>query len=85
MEKLMELYSASLQKNQILVFRSNINTNKDATFVCSKLLKIDGIYSATIDLEDWENILRLEGSSSLLIHEIKKIINNLGFECSELK
>lgn len=81
----MELYGASSKKNQILVFRSNINTNEDATLVCNKLLKMDGIYTVTIDLEDWENVLRLESNPSLLIREIEKTIINLGFECSELE
>lgn len=85
MEKLMNSYSVTSKRNQVLVFCSNIDTKEAAALICNKLLKVEGVYKATIDLEDWENILRLESNPSLSIHEIEKTIINLGFECSELQ
>lgn len=69
----------------ILVFRSNINTRLKAGLVGDTLRKIDGVYAVNVDLEDRENILRVECHSVISPVYIEKQVARLGFECSELE
>jgi hypothetical protein len=55
----MELNEIFVANKNILVFRSNIDDTYKAAIVCAELEKIDGLYRVNIDLDDWENILRI--------------------------
>lgn len=79
----MELTEIIANKN-ILVFRSNIDDIYKAATVCAELEKMDGIYRVNIDLEDWENILRLECDPEINEYRIQQVVLQLGFDCDEL-
>ena len=68
----------------VLVFASNIDRKGKVDRVCNELLKIRGIYSVSVDLEDWENILRVECISESLSKAIQEAMSDLGVKCSEL-
>lgn len=68
----------------ILVFRSNIDDIYKAAIACAELEKMDGVYRANVDLEDWENILRLECDPGINEQRVQQTISQLGFECDEL-
>lgn len=81
----MEQNEILLANTNILVFRSNIDDNYKAAIVCSELEKVDGIYHANVDLDDWENILRLECDPQIKEHHIRQVVSHLGLECDELE
>ena len=80
----MELTEIFVAAKNILVFRSNIDDIYKAAIVCRELEKMDGIYRVNIDLDDWENILRLECDPEINAYRIQQTISQLGFECDEL-
>jgi hypothetical protein len=69
----------------VLVFRSNIYSQLRATLVCRELVEKEGIYALNVDLEDRENILRVECHPGITAKYIEKQVRQLGFECSELE
>jgi len=69
---------------EILVFSSNINNEEIASKICAQLLKMEGIRDATIDLEDRENILRVEVLSGFSKCKIENEIFKCGFRSAEL-
>jgi hypothetical protein len=80
----MELKEIFAETNHILVFRSNIDDKYKASKVCARLEKVNGVLHANIDLDDWENILRLECDSEINEHRIRQIVSQSGFECEKL-
>jgi hypothetical protein len=80
----MELTEISIANKNILVFRSNIDDIYKAAIVCAELQKLDGIYSVNIDLDDWENILRLECALEITEDRIRQVVSLLGYDCNEL-
>lgn len=70
--------------DNVLVFRSNIDTDQNVALACRELLKLSGVHQATIDLDDWENVLRVVCDPVIHSDDIEKEVNNLGFECEEL-
>ena len=80
----MELNEIFVENKNILVFRSNIDDIYKAAIVRPELEKIDGVYRVNVDLDDWENVLRLECNPEINEHHIQQAISQLGFECDEL-
>lgn len=80
----MEQNDILLANTNILVFRSNIDDNHKAAIVCAELKKMDGIYKVNVDLDDWENILRLECDPQINEDHIQQVVSHLGLECGEL-
>ena len=80
----MELSEIFIANKNIMVFRSNINNKYRATVVCTELKKMDGVHRVNVDLEDWENILRLECEPEINEYLIQQVVSQLGFECNEL-
>ena len=68
----------------ILVFGSNIDDRYKSAIVCGELEKMDGVYRVNIDLDDWENVLRVQCDSLITEHCIRQVIAKLGFQCYEL-
>lgn len=79
--ELSEIYIAN--KN-IRVFRSNINDKYKAAIVCAKLKKMDGVHRVNVDVDDWENILRLECDPVINEECIHQVVLQLGYDCDEL-
>ena len=72
------------QKNvQVLILKSNIRTKKDVEIVNQVFSKIDAIRRWTIDLDDWERVLKVE-SFILSSQNIAVILERFGYKCSEL-
>ena len=69
---------------QVLVFRSNIDHPAKADFVKAELLKNNKVYHTNVDLDDWENVLRVECHPALQAAILEELIRKLGFTCSEL-
>lgn len=68
----------------ILVFGSNIDNRYKAAIVCGELAKMDGVYIVNVDLNDWENVLRVQCDSLITQDYIQQVIAKLGFQCYEL-
>lgn len=73
------------ERLQILVFRSTIDNAQKAKLACRELMKIEGVHYANVDLEDWENILRVECDGNIHAKQVEEQIAHLGFECFELE
>lgn len=67
----------------ILVFRTNICFKKDAAKVSECLRKHTGIIRWNMDLEDIDNVLRIE-TYYLTAEDIITIVKQCGYECDEL-
>jgi len=80
----MKLNDIFVETNHILVFRSNIDDKYKATKACVELEKIEGVHRVNVDLNDWENILRLECGLEISEHRVQQAISHLGFVCEEL-
>lgn len=52
--------------------------------VCNELYKMKVIKSVNVDLDDWENVLRIGCHSPFQSGKLKAIINALGFTCYNL-
>ena len=65
------------------VFKTNVQEVNDANRVLALLLKRFPTYQINFDLEDCDKILRVAGND-IFAHEIKGIVVNHGFECTDL-
>lgn len=74
-----------INTEQILVFRSNIDNSQKARLVCNRILKMDGVLKANVDLDDWENIVRVVCDERIRARQIEKEAAQLGFFCTELE
>lgn len=70
---------------QILVFRTSIATKKAVAATASFLNDHPDIIDWCIDLEDWENILRIEAKDDIEIKNLIQNIHTLGYSCEELE
>jgi hypothetical protein len=70
--------------NQILIFKTNIQTEQDKQCVQHALNTHDQIQRWTIDLYDVDCVLRVE-SEAIIPEQIIAVIEHHGFECSELE
>lgn len=68
------------------IFKTNVSTEKEARETISSFLRLYPIYKINFDLEDEENILRVETSSFEI--ETDRIINymvELGYNCERIE
>jgi len=72
------------ESTSILVFATTINNKDKAAAVRNKLLENQGIQTVDIDLEDWENVLRVVCESQNLVNVIEQTLSAMGMECKEL-
>ena len=68
---------------KILVFRSDIDTPQNATFVQIELQQMAGVFKVDVDIEDSENVLRVECHPDSSSKRIKGKLVQIGFTCSE--
>ncbi|PWV49033.1 hypothetical protein C7475_106279 [Chitinophaga sp. S165] len=67
------------------IFRTNICTHQDKSFVITALLSHFNIISCTIDTEDCDKVMRVvNGTVAVAEHEIMLFIRHLGFQCDKL-
>lgn len=67
----------------ILVFKTSIQTPVEVQFLASILDNQNGISSWSVDLDDWENILRVE-SEGLHPDQIISILESKNIRCKLL-
>jgi uncharacterized Fe-S cluster-containing protein len=70
--------------NNILIFKTNIQTEGDKQRIQALLEEHDAIQQSNLDLYDVDCVLRVI-SDSLTPREIITVITNNGFECAELE
>lgn len=68
---------------EILILKTNIDSNYDFLSVKGRLNKSYNLKECTIDLEDRDKVLRIIGNN-LILKEITARINGFGFVCEEL-
>ncbi|ELR71128.1 hypothetical protein C900_03092 [Fulvivirga imtechensis AK7] len=71
--------------DQILVFRTNLNSIRKARLACRELERIEGVLQVNVDLKDHENVLRVECKRNIQPAEIENSVLRIGFYCSELE
>lgn len=69
---------------KLLILRTNIKSKKKLRKVAPLLNEHPMIYTWTIDLEDIDNVLRVEASSELEIQNVNELIQEKGFYCEDL-
>lgn len=79
-----EIKKIGIKRDQVLVFRSTINSAGKALAVIGHLGKLSGVIRTSVDLNDRDNILRVECDSSIRPSDIEDRVSRLGFNCSEL-
>ena len=67
----------------ISVFKTSIREN-DLVYLPTVLNKLEGLYKYNTDLEDCDNILRVESYDDIA-DEIISILSKQGFLCEELE
>ncbi|MBL7693107.1 MAG: hypothetical protein JNM41_16045 [Flavipsychrobacter sp.] len=67
----------------IEVFKTNVENHDTASTICSNICRRPGISSATFDLDDCDRILRVEGAD-FDSHQIKSLVEKMGYECEVL-
>lgn len=69
----------------ILVFRTSLQNKKDIQTIAKILDTHKEVIRWNMDLEDWENILRIEITKESFKNEIAARIRGLGYRCEELE
>jgi hypothetical protein len=72
------------EAQSILIFKSNIKTQKDVEKVDRAFRKMKVIHRWTVDLDDWEKVLKVETNRKVKIDEIADLVMQLGYHCAEL-
>lgn len=70
--------------DQVMVFKTNIQTEGDVQYVGSMLTAQTSITEWSIDIEDVDCVLRIM-SGKLHQQDVIKLINMQGYECIELE
>ncbi len=73
------------EEPQVLVFGSNIDSNLKAQIIQKQLVNISGVTDVSVDIEDWERVLRIECSTQTVSEVLQAKVQSLGFKCYELR
>lgn len=68
---------------EVLVFKTNISSDKEIEKLTKILALEKGILKWNIDINDIDNVLRIE-SNNITVDFIIALLCNAGFECEEL-
>lgn len=79
----MKTLTKNKHNTNVLILKSNIKTKKDAKKVNEIFSQIKSIKRWSIDLDDWERILKVE-SFILSSENIAVILKQFGYKCTEL-
>jgi hypothetical protein len=69
---------------EVLVFKTNLTDNTRVKDIESYLDIHPNIQKWNVDLQDCDNILRIE-SNGVAVNEVEKILFNAGYYCEELE
>ena len=67
-----------------LILRSNIKTPEDVAKVARSFRERKNIFKWSIDLDDWEKVLKIQTIQSIGYDTIQNWMELLGYKCSEL-
>lgn len=67
----------------IKIFRTNVQTEYQVVEITNLLLREFHNFKISIDLEDWEKILRVQGNG-FKSEDIERIVSAYGYRCEEL-
>jgi len=70
---------------KILIFRTDIKTKKKFKAVKPLFNKHPSISNWSIDIEDIDNVLRIEATENLIESDVISLTKNQGFYCETLK
>lgn len=73
----------TLNTSQVLVFKSDIETRMEAMALCTALRSVPGIQRCSIDLEDCDHVLRVQGNC-LDCPSLVRIVRDWGVRIEEL-
>lgn len=68
---------------ECLVFRTNLQTKTDVERISEAMNDLPGILDWSVDLEDWEKVLRVEGTG-IRAGQIKALLRSLHVDISEM-
>ena len=69
---------------EILIYKTNLSSNKKVRSIKSALNNHPDILSWTVDREDIDNVLRIEASESVQEIEFRKLMKRYGIFCEVL-
>lgn len=69
---------------ELLIFKTDIKTKKKMNIIQPVFNQVSLIRDWTIDIEDIDNVLRIEGENGLTEEKIIELINTCGFNCETL-
>lgn len=70
-------------ENKCLVFRTTLNNQQDVSKISDLFDNLRGLQDWSVDLEDWENVLRVEGVG-ITSEKVVEILDEKGFSAEEL-
>ncbi|WPR77379.1 hypothetical protein [Algoriphagus sp. NG3] len=71
-------------RSSIYVFATTIDSQDKAEHVCLELHKMKIVNNSNVDLDDYENILRVECETEISPQIVSEAVHRLGFDCLEL-
>lgn len=72
-----------IQEMTCLVFRTNISDKREVEYISKSLETISGITEWSVDLEDWERVLRVEGTG-IEPQQIISVLRSLNVKIQEM-
>ncbi|MGO1521404.1 MAG: methyltransferase type 11 [Sphingobacterium sp.] len=70
----------------VQIFRTNVSKNQDAVQLTTSLLTVYPNYKVNFDLDDEENILRVETNySTIATRDIVQYMMGLGYNCERIE
>lgn len=69
----------------LLIFRTDIKTKKKVKTIKPILDNAPNIYKWNIDLDDIDNVLRIEALYGITEDDIIKLVKSQGFYCEDLE
>jgi hypothetical protein len=72
-----------MKRTDVLIFKTSIQTPLEVRFLAPTLDNHQGVSAWSVDLEDWEKILRIE-SDGINPDEVKSILDNINIRCKQL-
>lgn len=82
----MEIESQIMQLKTVKIFKTNVINDQDALKIVAFLLKIYPFYKINFDLEDRDNILRIEAHQfDIATNDIITYMIDLGYKCERIE
>ncbi|WP_411031871.1 hypothetical protein [Spongiimicrobium sp. 3-5] len=69
---------------KVLILRTDIGTKKKVEEVKPIFKKLSVVAKWSVDLEDVDNVLRIETTDGLNERDVINLLGNYGFQCEEL-